>query len=81
MIQFSKGNGWKIWRRINIVVVTASRTYGQTVDNVKDIAHQYGYRVIRFTSLYMYEPVNVIDWMDLKEFSVYTIIYLNQKSI
>ena len=60
--------------------MAASRTYGETVDNVKDIAQQYGYKIIWFTPLWTDEQS--VDWKDLKDlkdFSADTIIELIQK--
>ena len=59
--------------------MAAARTYGDTVDNVKDIAQQYGYKVIWFTPLSTDELS--INWKDLKEFSADTIIELIKKHI
>ena len=61
------------------IIVAASRSYGQTVDNVKDIAYKYGYKIIWFTPLCTDELS--INWEDLKEFSADTIIELIKKHI
>ena len=34
------------------IIMAASRSQGQTADNVKDVAQQYGYKIIRFAPLY-----------------------------
>ena len=39
------------------IVVTASRTYGETEINLYDLARQYHYKVIRISLLYMYEKL------------------------
>ena len=59
------------------IIVAASRTYGETVDNVKDIAQQYDYKIIWFTPLWTDEQR--VDWKDLKDFSADTIIELIKK--
>ena len=61
------------------IIVAAARSHGQTVDNVKDIAQQYGYKIIWFTPLCTDEPS--IDWKDLKDFSADTIMELIKKHI
>ena len=43
------------------IVVTASRSYGGTVDKVlKKLAKQYDYKIIRFSLIYMYEIDNEV---------------------
>ena len=61
------------------IIVAASRSHGQTVDNVKDIAQQYGYKIIWFTPLCTDELS--IGWENLKEFSADTIVELIKKHI
>lgn len=61
------------------IIVAAARSHGQTVDNVKDIAQQYGYKIIWFTPLCTDEPS--VDWKDLKDFSADTIMELIKKHI
>jgi len=59
------------------IIAAASRTYGETVDYVKDIAQQYDYKIIWFTPLWTDEQS--VDWKDLKDFSADTIIELIKK--
>lgn len=61
------------------IIVAASRTHGETVDNVKEIAQQYGYKIIWFTPLCTDEQS--INWIDLKDFSADVIIELIKKHI
>ena len=39
------------------IVVTASRSYGGTVDILNNLAEQYNYKVIRFSQIYLYEDM------------------------
>ena len=39
------------------IVITASRTYGSTVDILERLAEQYHYRIIRYSLIYMYDNI------------------------
>lgn len=51
----------ELLRKACDIVVTASRSYGGTVDEVlKKLAKQYDYKIIRFSLMYMYEIDNEV---------------------
>ena len=42
------------------IVVTASRSYGGTVDILNNLADRYNYKVIRFSQIYLYEDMGEV---------------------
>ena len=42
------------------IVVTASRSYGGTVDILNNLAERYNYKVIRFSQIYLYDDLGKV---------------------